>query len=80
MAVDVLMAYPNHKILHIYTGASNYRMGAVTIQQNWPVTYWSSKLTELQHNYNTGEGTHLYCYGNQRCNQNAPWFCTFPIY
>ncbi len=56
LAVDVLMAYPNHNLpFHIYVDASNYQMGAVIIQQKCPVAYWYRKLTETQQNYHTTE-------------------------
>ncbi len=56
LVVDVFMAYPNHnKPFHIYTDASGWHMGAIIIQQVWSIAYWSHKLTDLQHKYNTME-------------------------
>ncbi len=54
LAADDLMAYPNHNIpLHIYTDASNYQMGAIIIQQKFPVVYWSRTLNNTQQNEHT---------------------------
>ncbi len=56
MAVDVLMACPNHNIpIHIYTDASDYQMGAVIVQLKCPISYWSKKLTDTQQNYHIME-------------------------
>ncbi len=37
------------------TDASNYSMGAVIIQQQWPLVYWSCKLVDTQQKYHTME-------------------------
>ncbi len=55
LVVDVLMAYPNHNIpFYFYTDASNYQMGAIFVQLNHPVVYWSKKLN-IQQNYHKME-------------------------
>ena len=56
LSEDVPTAYPNHnKPFHIYTGASDYQMGEVIMQDEKPVAYWSQKINEAQKNYTTME-------------------------
>ena len=56
LAVDCMLRYPDHnKPFHIFTDASDYQMGAVIVQQNEPVAYFSRKLNAAQRNYTTIE-------------------------
>ena len=56
LSAATLMANPNYnKPFHIYKDASDYHMGAVIMQDEKPVAYWSRKLNGAQENYTTME-------------------------
>ena len=58
VATDTMLVYPDHnKPFHIYTDAFDYQLGAVIIQNDRPVAYYSRnlKLNITQKNYRTME-------------------------
>ena len=56
IARDVVLAYPDYsKPFEIYTDASTRQLGAVIVQDNRPVAFFSRKLTEAQTRYSVTE-------------------------
>ena len=56
MSADALLQYPDHNLpFDIYTDASYFQMGAVIMQNNAPVAFFSCKLNAAQRNYTTME-------------------------
>ena len=56
MAKETILAYPDFsKPFHIYTDASNTQLGAVIMQEDKPLAFYSRKLNSAQKNYTTGE-------------------------
>jgi RNase H-like domain found in reverse transcriptase len=56
ISADTLMHYPDHnKPFHVYADASTFQLGAVILQDNAPVAFFSRKLTQAQRNYTTIE-------------------------
>jgi RNase H-like domain found in reverse transcriptase len=56
IARQVLLKHPDFsKPFEIYTDALNYQFGAVTVQETWPIAFYSRKLNSAQPNYTTME-------------------------
>ena len=53
---EVLLAYPRFdQPFEVYTDASSYQLGAVIVQNNRPLAFFSRKLSEAQKKYTTRE-------------------------
>ena len=56
MSDETILAYPDfNKPFHVCTDASDYHLGAVIMQDNEPLAFYSQKLTSAQKNCTTGE-------------------------
>jgi hypothetical protein len=56
IARDVVLAYPDfNEVFEIYTDASTRQLGAVIVQNNRPIAFFSRKLTETQQKYSVTE-------------------------
>jgi hypothetical protein len=74
MAADARAAYPNHnKWFDVNTDASDFQLGACTIQEGKPVAYFLRKLTKSRQNYTTMEKNASHCCKTQRILRYAPW-------
>ncbi len=52
IAREVVLAYPgNSKVFEIYTNASSKQLGAVIIQENRPIAFFSLKISTTQRKY-----------------------------
>jgi hypothetical protein len=53
---ETLLAYPDFsKDFHIYTDSSDYQLGAVIMQNDHPLAFYSRKLNSAQKRYTTGK-------------------------
>ena len=53
---ETLLAFPDfNKEFHIYTDASAYQLGAVIMQDDRPLAFYSRKMNAAQRRYTTGE-------------------------
>jgi transposase InsO family protein len=53
---ETLLTFPNfNEPFHIFTDASKYQLGAVIMQNNKPLAFYSRKMNEAQKRYTTGE-------------------------
>ena len=56
IAKETLLTFPNfNEEFHIYTDASDYQLGAVIMQNNKPLAFYSRKMDKAQRRYTTGE-------------------------
>ena len=56
MAKETILAFPDFtKPFHIFTDASNTALGAVIMQDDRPLAFYSRKMNNAQKNYTTGE-------------------------
>ena len=54
MARQILLHFPDlSKSFDVYTDASDYQLGGVIIEDNFPVAFYSRKLNAAQGNYTT---------------------------
>ena len=56
MSLETLLTFPDFtKPFHIYTDASKYQLGAVIVQDDKPIAFYSRKMRTTQQQYTTGE-------------------------
>ena len=56
MARDVILVYPTYGVIfEIYTDASKRQLGAVIMQNNRPIAFFSRKLSKTQMKYSVTE-------------------------
>ena len=56
IAKEALLSYPNfNKEFHVFTDASDYQLGAVIMQNDKPLAFYTRKMNQAQQKYTTGE-------------------------
>ncbi len=56
ISCDTLLAFPDYSNdFHIYTDSNDYQLGAVIMQNDRPLTFYSRKLNSAQKRYITGK-------------------------
>ena len=56
MARNILLHYPDFtKEFHLFTDASDFQLGSILVQDDFPVAFYSRKLNQAQKNYTTME-------------------------
>jgi len=56
IAKETLLTFPDfNEVFHIYTDASDFQLGAVIMQNNKPIAFYSRKMDKAQRRYTTGE-------------------------
>ena len=56
ISAETILAFPDfQKPFHVHTDASDYQLGAVIMQENKPLAFYSRKLNDAQKKYPTGE-------------------------
>jgi RNase H-like domain found in reverse transcriptase len=76
MAKDAFLRYPDHnKPFHIYCDASDLQLGAVIMQENAPIPFYSCKLNNAQKNYTVGEKELLYAVATLKEYQTMLYGC-----
>jgi hypothetical protein len=56
MSKETLLAFPDfNKEFHVYTDASNYQLGAVIMQEDKPLAFYSRKMNKAQQRYTMGD-------------------------
>ena len=56
ISCEMLLAFPDfNEEFHIYTDASTYQLGAVIMQKDRPLAFYSRKMNAAQHRYTTRE-------------------------
>eukprot|EP00957_Ditylum_brightwellii_P071216 5413380-Ditylum_brightwellii.AAC.1 len=56
MACKILLHFHDFtKTFDVYANASDYQLGGIISQEDWPIAFYSQKLNPAQKNYTTME-------------------------